>query len=51
MKQNDFYEVDGCMDFKKEVEEENMEFLSRQEVLALAWIFGYDIEKEDEIDE
>ena len=24
---------------------------SRQEVLALAWIFGYDIEKEDEIDE
>ena len=26
-------------------------FKSRQEVLALAWIFGYDIEKEDEIDE
>ena len=24
---------------------------SRQEVLALAWIFGYDIEKEDEVDE
>ena len=26
-------------------------FKSRQEVLALAWIFGYDIEKEEEIDE
>ena len=26
-------------------------FKSRQEVLALAWIFGYDIEREDEIDE
>ena len=26
-------------------------FKSRQEVLALAWIFGYDIEKEDEVDE
>ena len=25
-------------------------FKSRQEVLALAWIFGYDIEKEDEVD-
>ena len=26
-------------------------FKSRQEVLARAWIFGYDIEKEDEVDE
>ena len=26
-------------------------FKSRQEVLALAWILGYDIEKEDEVDE
>ena len=26
-------------------------FKSRQEVLAFAWIFGYDIEKEDGIDE
>ena len=26
-------------------------FKSRQEVLAFAWIFGYDIEKEEETDE